>query len=70
MAQQPASMPELTTRDVLQQIDRRLTRIEDDQRQQDAKREAGFARRDAKFQWTFGIILTSWLSTMSTLLLK
>ena len=70
MAQQPASMPELTTRDVLQQIDRRLTRIEDDQRQQDAKMEAGFARQDAKFQWTFGIILTSWLSTMSTLLLK
>ena len=25
--------------------------------------EAGFARQDAKFQWTFGIILTSWLST-------
>lgn len=43
MAQQPASTPELTTRDVLQQIDRRLTRIEDDQRQQDAKMEAGFA---------------------------
>jgi hypothetical protein len=32
--------------------------------------EAGFARQGAKFQWTFGIILTSWLSTMSTLLLK
>ncbi len=32
--------------------------------------EAGFARQDAKFQWAFGIILTSWLSTMGALLLK
>ena len=70
MAQQPASTPELTATDVLQQIDRRLTCIEGDQRRQDAKMEAGFASQDAKFQWTFGIILTSWLSTMATFLLN
>ena len=72
---------ELTTRDVLLQIDRRLTRIEDDQRDSGTRHEAQigdlrkdmnarFAAIDVKFQWTLGIVLASWLSIMGTLLLK
>ena len=42
------SIPELTTRDVLQQVDRRLSLIEDDLRGLDAKVDAKFGALDAK----------------------
>ena len=45
---------ELTTRDVLHQVDRRLTRIEDDLRSLDAKVDGGFERFDAKSDSGFG----------------
>ncbi len=95
--------PELTLRDVLQQIDRRLSLIEEDLRQVDGKVDAQggnlraeitSARQEAKndsaslrlemkndlgalhrdldtrFRWLTGIVLLSWLSLMSTMLLK
>ena len=120
-----SEIPELTTRDVLQQIDRRLTLIEEDQRQlhstmekgfvelrtelkgdnlllrQEFKNELGSTRRefkselgatrqefkndlagtrqefgtfrhemDTRLRWLTGIVLASWLSIMSALLLK
>tara|TARA_Y100000588_G_scaffold353008_1_gene406101 strand:- start:245 stop:556 length:312 start_codon:yes stop_codon:yes gene_type:complete len=102
-----SEIPELTTRDVLQQIDRRLTLIEKDVRQLHGKLEGqgeglraemkgdntslrqemqdsfsrfrqemqeGFAQlrreMDTRFRWLTGIVLASWLSIMSTLLLK
>lgn len=102
-----SEIPELTTRDVLQQIDRRLTLIEEDVRQlhgkvesqgeslrtemksdnislrqeiksdnislrQEVKSDIGLLRRevDSRFRWLTGIVLASWLSIMSTLLLK
>ena len=84
--------PELTTRDVLQQIDRRLTHLEqlylrndrdhgsldakiDDFRTGPAAKldnmriELG-AKLDRDFRWTIGLILASWMSMMSALLLK
>ena len=39
---------ELTTRDVLHQVDRRLTRIEDDLRSLETKVDHGFGRLDTK----------------------
>ncbi len=113
-----SATPELTTRDVLQQIDRRLSRIEDlqlrhEERNDQAhasfdaridyarteletrmqsgharletKMEAGHARMDAKMEachtrldakidrnlrWTVGLIVGSWMTTMSAILLK
>ena len=91
--------PELTTRDVLQQVDRRLSHIEGDVRalQQtvesrsqtaseradrldtkvdrlDAKVDSNDNRLEAKidrnFRWTVGLIMASWFSVMTTLLLK
>ena len=96
MAEDTAPTPELTMRDVLQQVDRRLTRMEEDMRLQRteiltrmeenvrllrAEMQTGYdrldnkidglgARMDSRFQWVLGIVLASWLSTMSTLLLK
>lgn len=55
--------PELSTRDVFAQVDRRLTRLEDD------VREIG-AKVDSHFRWQVGISLGLWLSVMSTVLLK
>jgi hypothetical protein len=66
--------PELSTRDVFAQVDRRLTRLEDDLRE--FRQEVGnrFARMEAKidsqFRWQVGISLGLWLSVMSTILLK
>ena len=72
---------ELTTRDVLHQVDRRLTRIEDDLRsletkidhgfdRLDTKIDTGIARSDDKFRWTYGLMFASWLSLMAAILLK
>ena len=65
---------ELTTRDVFAQIDRRLTRLEDDLRELRRYVEDRFAALEAKvdrsFRWLLGITLASWLSVMTTLLLK
>ena len=98
---------EITTRDVLQQINRRLELIESDVRAVsekldvsvqtlndkidtsvqvlDEKREASaqtlndkidtsvqklHEKIDTYFRWTIGIVLVSWLSTMSAILFK
>ncbi len=109
-----SEIPELTSREVLQQVDRRLTLIEEDQRQLHSTMEKGFAElrvelkgdnlllrqefknelgatrqefkndiagtrqefgtfrqeMDTRFRWLSGIVLASWLSIMSALLLK
>ena len=77
---------ELTLRDVLAQIDRRLTRIEDDQRDTQAvlRTKADAEQVDRQFgqvrgeihqvrqgmSWILGLLLTSWLSLMGAVLLK
>ena len=76
---------ELTTRDVLQQVDRRLSRMEEDLRVQDSKQDERMttldskwdkriasveAKSDAKFRWPTGLLLASWMSLMGTILLK
>ena len=83
----PAEQPltELTMRDVLLQVDRRLTLIEDDLRTLDQKWDQRFGSLDqkidsqtnqlrqemnSKFHWTLGVVLASWISTIGTLLLK
>ncbi|MCY3788018.1 MAG: hypothetical protein OXH63_04450 [Gemmatimonadetes bacterium] len=83
----PTEQPltELTTRDVLLQVDRRLTLIEDDLRTLDQKWDQRFGTLDqkidtqnsqlrqemnTKFHWTLGVVLASWISTIGTLLLK
>ena len=72
------STPELTTRDVLQQVDRRLSLIEDDLRGLDAKLDAKInaldakfeAKLDSRFNLVIGLILASWFSMMGAFLLK
>ena len=75
------SSPELTTRDVLQQVDRRLELIEGDQRNLNHKVDTlddkvgdKFAalevKADARFRWVVGLIMVSWMSTMGTILLR
>ena len=103
----PQPSPELTTRDVLQQIDHRLSLIETDVRENHTKSEAKIdalgAKIDAldrkfegkidaldskfegkievevrelrrefngKFNLVIGLVITSWLSMMGTLLFK
>lgn len=69
---------ELTTRDVFAQLDRRLTRIGDDLRDFRNYVEIRFssmeshldAKIDRDFRWLLGITMASWLSLMTTLLLK
>lgn len=77
--------PELTTRDVLAQIDRRLSRLEDDVREfrqyvderfsrlenevRDLRRDFN-AKIDAHFRWQVGISLGLWASVMSAVLLR
>ena len=73
--------PELTTRDVLQQVDRRLELIEGDQRNLNHKVDrlddkvddrftAQETKADARFRWTVGLILMSWMSMMGTILFR
>ena len=88
----PQPSPELTTRDVLQQIDHRLSLIETDVRENNAKIDGLRAevtdkidgleakteakinelRREfnGKFNLVIGLVITSWLSMMGTLLFK
>ena len=96
----PQPSPELTTRDVLQQIDHRLSLIERDVRENHAKIEAKIDALDSKFEGkidaldskfegkieveirelrrefngkfnlVIGLVITSWLSMMGTLLFK
>ena len=80
---QPSS--ELTTRDVLQQINYRLSLIERDVRENHAKVEGKINALDhkieveirelrrefnGKFNLVIGLVITSWLSMMATLLFK
>ena len=77
--------PELTTRDVLSQINRCLELIEGDLRdlRQESNDDAHSLRREfrgeiallrqelnSRFYWIIGLVLVSWLSTMGTMLLK
>lgn len=73
--------PELTTRDVLHQVDRRLSLIEEDLRSLDTKvdrtrveLDAKIDRLDAKIganlHWTVGLLLASWVTLMGAVLLK
>ncbi len=77
--------PELTTRDVLQQIDHRLSLLETDVRENHTKIEAKIDALDSKieveirelrrefngkFNLVIGLVITSWLSMMGTLLFK
>ena len=79
------STPELTTRDVLLQVDRRLSLIEEDLRSLDAKLDTKVealdakisaldvkldAKLDTKFHLLVGLILASWFSMMGAFLLK
>ena len=70
----PQSAPELSTRGVLLQIDRRLSLIEADVRENNTKIDSVVAeiRREfsGKFNLVIGLIITTWLSVMCTLLFK
>ena len=92
----PQPSPELTTRDVLQQIDHRLSLLETDVRENHTKIEAKIDALDSKFEGkidaldskveveirelrrefngkfnlVIGLVITSWLSMMGTLLFK
>lgn len=59
MSAQPP-VTELTTRDVFQQVDRRLALIEADLRALDTK-------LDTKFHWMLGLLAASWVAIMATL---
>lgn len=80
-----SATPELTTRDVLQQVDRRLTHLEELHLQHEESNDRAHAGLDAKIdglrtgvdtkidrnlRWTVGLIVGSWMSTMSAILLK
>ena len=60
------------------QIDRRLTRLEDDLREFRQYAEQRFSALEAKFdtkidrnfRWTIGITMAAWQSIMSTIFLK
>lgn len=70
----PQPAPELSTRDVLLQIDRRLSLIEADVRENNTKIDSVSAemRREfnGKFNLVIGLIITTWLSVMCTLFFK
>ena len=74
---------ELTTRDVLQQVDRRLTSIEEGQRAQSTELRAEISNsRDelqgvagalrtemsSQFRWIIGLMLGGWMSTVGLIL--
>ena len=63
--------PELTTRDVFAQIDRRLARLEDDFRELRRYVEERLHGMQGHFEARFtALLLAGWLSMMTTLLLK
>ena len=76
---------DLTTRDVFQQVDSRLTRVEDDLRQLRGDMNAGFARLDLRvdqvqqglaqrmdqFQWRMvGLFVVTWITVVGSIWLK
>lgn len=74
-------MPDLTTRDVFEQLNARLTRVEDDIRHLRAEMNErivelrqevrdGFREAGARSRWTVGIMLTTWLTLMIAIWLK
>ena len=79
----PSNQPsqELTFRDVLSQVDRRLSLLEEDLRSLRVNMDTRFEaiqvrfqlqddRWDRKFRWLIGLIFASWLSMMTAVLLK
>jgi hypothetical protein len=56
---------ELTTRDVLQQVDRRLTSIEEGQRAQSTELRTEMS---SQFRWIIGLMLGGWMSTVGLIL--
>ena len=75
-------MPEeLTTRDVFQQVDVRLSRVEEDLRDFRTEMNRRFERlwgemsqlrgeMHTTFRWTVGLMLVTWLSVMGSIWLK
>ena len=76
---------DLTTRDVFQQVDSRLTRVEEDLRQLRADTNAGFARLDLRIdqyhqgltqrmdqlQWRIvGLFVVTWITVVGSIWLK
>ena len=76
---------DLTTRDVFQQVDSRLTRVEDDLRQLRTDTNAGFARLDLRIdqcqqgltqrmdqlQWRIvGLFVVTWITVVGSIWLK
>ena len=56
---------ELTTRDALQQVDRRLTSIEEGQRAQSTELRTEMS---SQFRWIIGLMLGGWMSTVGLIL--
>lgn len=68
-------MPEeLTTRDVFQQVDGRLTRVEDDLRQLRSDTNSGFGQLNSRFdqlQWRVtGLFVLTWVTVIGSAWLK
>ena len=76
---------DLTTRDVFQQVDSRLTRVEDDLRQLRVDTNAGFSRLDLRIdqcqqgltqrmdqlQWRMvGLFVVTWITVVGSIWLK
>ncbi len=65
---------DLTTRDVFQQVDSRLTRVEEDLRQLRADTNAGFGRFDLRMdqlQWRMvGLFVVTWITVVGSIWLK
>ena len=65
---------EITTRDVFQQVDTRLTRVEDDLRQLRSDSNAGFAQLNLRFdqlQWRLvGLFVLTWVTVIGSIWLK
>ena len=72
---------DLTTRDVFQQVDSRLTRVEEDLRQLRGETNAGFERLDRRIggldqrmdglQWRMvGLFVVTWITVVGSIWLK
>ena len=65
---------DLTTRDVFQQVDSRLTRVEEDLRQLRTDTNAGFDRLDLRMdqlQWRMvGLFVVTWVTVVGSIWLK